>query len=225
LDNSELYLELARLTACCMVSEMPSREHGRVRLRLPVRLRWTTPFGQRSETCESLNVSRGGLLVACQGSHVPGAALWSTFPYDPSMPGSQPEVPTRVLRCYRTANAPVTLRVAMQFERARQAISNGNGHGPAFERRASARRTLAMPVHVRPERMPWFEEAMTLDVSAEGLRFVSSREYALSDHLLVSFDPRGSAPWHGGTEIRAQIVRVEPLAEGSALAVTVQRLS
>ncbi|MFI5059315.1 MAG: PilZ domain-containing protein [Candidatus Acidiferrales bacterium] len=208
-----------------MVSKMPGREHHRVRLHLPVRLRWTTPFGQRSEICESVNVSRGGLLVSCKESHSPGVALWTTFPYDVSMPDGQPEVPARVLRSEPSPNAPVTLNVAMRFERAKQTISNGNGNGRDLERRASPRRTLAMPVHVRPERMPWFEEAMTLDISGEGLRFVSSREYALSDRILVSFDRYASAPWHGRAEIPARIVRVEHLPESSALAVTVQRLS
>ena len=65
---------------------------------------------------------------------------------------------------------------------------------------------------------------MTLDVSGEGLRFVSNREYALSDQLLLSFDSRGPAPWQGGGEIRARIVRVEPMPASSALAVTVQRV-
>jgi hypothetical protein len=203
---------------------MPGREKHRVRLRLPVRLRWTTPFGQRSENCESLNVSRGGLLVSCQEFHAPGAGMWITFPYDASIPDGQPEVPVRVLRCEPGAAPTVTLRVALRFEKARYAASNGNGRGPDPERRASPRRTLAMPVHVRPEPIPWFEEAMTLDVSGEGLRFVSSREYALSDHLLVSFDPHAPAPWQAGGEIPARVVRVERLPESSALAVTVQRL-
>jgi PilZ domain len=118
----------------------------------------------------------------------------------------------------------MALHVALQFQKTRQPASNGNGDSPDLERRASPRHGLAMPVHVRPERIPWFEEAMTLDVSPEGLRFVSSREYALSDRLLVSFDPLASAPWQGGAEIRARIVRVEPLPESSSLAVTVERL-
>ncbi len=204
---------------------MPGREHHRVRLRLPVRLRWTTPFGQRSEICESLNVSRGGLLVSCQESHAPDVGLWITFPYDASIPEGQPEVPARVLRCKPGTTAPLTLRVALRFEKSRHEASNGNGRFPDPERRASPRRTLAMPVHVRPERIPWFEEAMTLDISGEGLRFMSSREYALSDRLLVSFAPRTSAPWQAGTEIPARIVRVERLPESNALAITVQRLS
>jgi hypothetical protein len=203
---------------------MPSREHHRVRLHLPVRIRWTTPLGQRSETCESLNVSRGGLLLSCRETHAPGIALWITFPYDALITEGQPEVPARVVRCEPGATAGMELLVALQFQKTRHPDSNGNGHRPDLERRASPRRSLAMPVHVRPERMPWFEEAMTLDVSPEGLRFVSSREYALGDRLLVSFDPYASAPWHGSVETPARIVRVEPLPESSALAVTVERL-
>jgi len=199
---------------------MPSREHHRVRLRLPVRVRWTTPFGQRSEICDSLNVSRGGLLVSCQEFHASGVGLWITFPYDASIPDGQPEVPARVLRCEPGA----TTRVALRFEKSRYEGSNGNGRRPEPERRASPRSTLAMPVRVRPERIPWFEEAMTLDISGEGLRFMSNREYALSDRLLVSFAPRATTPWQAGTEIPARIVRVERLPESNALAVTVQRL-
>jgi hypothetical protein len=172
-----------------------------------------------------LNVSRGGLLVSCQESHAPDVGLWITFPYDASIPEGQPEVPARVLRCEPGATAPLTLRVALRFEKSGYEASNGNGRCPDPERRASPRHTLAMPVHVRPERIPWFEETMTLDVSGEGLRFTSSRGYALSDRLLVSFAPRASAPWQAGTEIPARIVRVERLPESNALAVTVQRLS
>jgi len=172
-----------------------------------------------------LNVCRGGLLVSCQEFHASGVGLWITFPYDASVPDGQPEVPARVLRSEPGATAPLTLRVALRFEKSRYEASNGNGRPPDPERRASPRRTLAMPVHVRPERIPWFEEAMTLDISGEGLRFMSNREYALSDRLLVSFDPRATTPWQAGTEIPARIVRVERLPEGNALAVTVQRLS
>ena len=65
---------------------------------------------------------------------------------------------------------------------------------------------------------------MTLDVSSEGLRFVSNREYAAADFLLISFDPFISLSWPVGQEIRARIVRTATLPESSALAVSVQRL-
>src|ERR1700688_3551754 len=59
---------------------MDRRKHHRVQLRLPARLRWTTPFGQKTEVCETVNVSRGGLLVPCQEVHAEGMPLWVTFP-------------------------------------------------------------------------------------------------------------------------------------------------
>src|SRR5580765_6529238 len=49
--------------AASTVTPMDTREHRRVRMRLPVRLRWTTPFAQKIEFGESIDVSRGGLLV------------------------------------------------------------------------------------------------------------------------------------------------------------------
>src|ERR1700674_4533649 len=110
-----------------MVSRMPGREHHRVRLHLPVRLRWITPFGRKSEICESVNVSRGGLLGSFKESLLPLVALWTMFPYDASMSDAQPEIPTRVLRNEPDPNAPFISHVAIPFERTRHQISNGNG--------------------------------------------------------------------------------------------------
>lgn len=77
---------------------MDRREHHRVQLRIPARLRWTTPLGQKTEVGETWNVSRGGLLVPCQQTHTPGTPLWVTFPYDATLPIGQPEVLARVVR-------------------------------------------------------------------------------------------------------------------------------
>ena len=92
------------------------------------------------------------------------------------------------------------------------------------ERRASERRPVALPVHVRLEKIPWFEEAVTMDVSAEGLRFLSSRQYACGQELFVSFERSVLAPWPSRTEQHSKVVRVEAFPETPALAVTVQRL-
>ncbi len=59
---------------------MDRREHHRVQLRLPARLRWTTPFGQKTEVCTTVDVSRGGMLVPCREPHAEGMPLWVTFP-------------------------------------------------------------------------------------------------------------------------------------------------
>ncbi len=78
---------------------MNSRQHRRVHMRLPVRLRWTTPFGQKIELADTIDVSRSGLLVSTRESHTPGVTVWVTFPYDASLPDGQPEIPARVARC------------------------------------------------------------------------------------------------------------------------------
>jgi hypothetical protein len=77
---------------------MDRREHHRVQLRLPVRLRWTTPFGQKTEACTTVDVSRGGILVPSREPHAEGMPLWITFPFDASLAVGQPEVFARVAR-------------------------------------------------------------------------------------------------------------------------------
>ena len=113
---------------------------------------------------------------------------------------------------------------ALCFEIAPRQISNGNGNRRELERRTSPRRRLALPIRVRPEHVPWFEETMTLDISKEGLRFVSSREYEVGQHLIVSFEPAASSPWPAVPEFRSLVVRIEPMPQSSALAVTIYRV-
>lgn len=221
---------------------MDRREHHRAQLRLPVRLRWNTPFGQKTEFCKTLDISRGGLLVPSSETHAPGVPMWVTFPYDPSLRDGQPEMLAKVVRIARGSNgsdtdAPLATAnrvpnvseapaVALHFQSPFHAESNGNGNGHAKdrERRGSPRRPLAVPVRVRLEHVPWFEEAMTVDISAQGLRFLSSREYAMDANLLVSFEPLASVPWPTGTDVASRVVRIEGVPGSSALAVTVSRL-
>jgi len=230
---------------------MDRREHHRVQLRIPARLRWTTPFGQKTEVCDTLNVCRGGVLVPCEEAHAPGATLWITFPYDASVPYGQPEILARVVwfdgaernahagngsedaaahptsatssHATRNGNAAHGPAAALRFEIASHAHSNGNGHKREYERRASARSRLALPVRVRPENIPWFEETMTLDVSSEGLCFLSNREYEPGQHLIASFDPTTSLPWAGTRECRTRVVRVEPMPQSAVLVVAIRR--
>src|SRR6267378_3426007 len=78
---------------------MESRQHRRVSMHLPVRLRWTAPFGQKIELGETIDVSRGGLLVSTKEPHTPGVTVWVTFPYDASLFDGQPEILARVAPC------------------------------------------------------------------------------------------------------------------------------
>jgi hypothetical protein len=241
---------------------MDSREHRRVRIRLRVRMRWTTPFGQKIELGETVDVSRSGLLVSTKEFHAPGVPLWVTFPYDASLSDGQPEFPARVARCnevlevirIRSTNereivqtesaseqetsakldqlaralgisdAPATFAVAFHLKEQAHASSNGSAHRREPERRGSMRKALAIPVRVRPERIPWFEEAMTIDISARRMRFRSHREYELGDHLKIAFEDSPSAPWHGAGEFRSKVIRIAPVPGSVALDVSVCRV-
>jgi hypothetical protein len=211
---------------------MDRREYHRAQLRLPVRIRWNTPFGQKTEVCKTLDISRGGLLVPCQETHAPGVGLWVTFPYDSALGDGQPELLAKVVRVGQTQNGNGSKStsegasqraVALHFALPPRPENNSNGHANAQERRESPRRALALPVRVRPERVPWFEEAMTTDVSAHGLRFLSSREYQEGDRLLVSFEPTASAPWPTVSETAARVLRIEAVPDSASLAVTIVR--
>lgn len=239
---------------------MDSRQRRRVQMRLPVRLRWTAPFGQKIELVESIDVSRSGLLVSTKEPHAPGTTVWATFPYDASLSDGQPEILARVVRCEEAleviratnarekvqmpraseqersakldqlaralgiAHAPATFVVAFRFEEQPHYSSNGNAHRHEPERRGSMRKTLAIPVRVHPERIPWFEETMTVDVSTKGMRFRSQREYALGEHLKIAFEDPASAPWHGATEFASEVVRVASVAGSATLDVSVRRM-
>jgi PilZ domain len=217
---------------------MDRREYHRAQLRLPVRLRWITPFGQKTELCKTLDISRGGLLVPCSETHAAGVPLWVTFPYDSSLRDGQPEMLAQVVRVApgSNGNAPdgasknspngsQPAAIALHFQPQFHSESNGNGHPKERERRASPRRPLAVPLRVRLEHVPWFEEAMTIDVSAQSLRFLTTREYAPNANLLVSFEPLASVPWPTDTEVATRVVRIESILQSSALAVTVTRQS
>jgi PilZ domain len=223
---------------------MDRREHHRAQLNLPVRLRWTTPFGQRTEVCETQNVSRGGLLVPAAETHASGVSLWVTFPFDNSLGDGQPEIPAKVVRTKETQNGAEhangnaasrhnTTRekngvgrtlLALHFAPVARSRRNGDAHRVEKERRLSARRALSLPIRVRPEQMLWFEEAMTINVSANGIRFLSTREYLTGELLLISFESPATAPWTGATEFRSRVVRTESRSQASALEVTVCRI-
>jgi hypothetical protein len=211
---------------------MDRREHHRAQLRLPVRIRWSTPFGQKTEVRKTLDISRGGLLVPCEEPHALGVPLWVTFPYDASMGDGQPEIMAKVVRVSSLSqtngnrsgeDSASQQAMAMYFALPARAALNGNEHRQGRERREAPRRPLAIPVRVRPESMPWFEEAMTIDVSANGLRFLSGREYQMGERLLVSFELAASAVWPSTAECTARVVRTEAVPETAALAVSVSR--
>jgi hypothetical protein len=205
---------------------MVSRQYRRVRMRLLARLRWTAPLGQKIELGETRDVSRGGLLVASGEFHAAGAECWVTFPYHPSFGHGQPELPARVVRCVTSCedgHHPTRAAFVLAAHFPGPAGSNGNRARPVWERRASPRRLLAVPIRVRPEQVPWFEETMSVDFSPLGMRFCSYREYAEGQVLGITFAAPTAAPWPGPLEFRTQVVRVLPAADGARLDVAVCR--
>ena len=129
----------------------------------------------------------------------------------------------KAARALGMSEAPATFAVAIQFEEHSHATSNGNRTHRDPERRASPRCSLGVPVRVRPERVPWFEEAMTLDFSSRGMCFRSQREYSLGEQLKIALEDSSSTPWSGAREFRASVVRVSPAPDGVALDVSVCR--
>jgi hypothetical protein len=211
---------------------MDRREHHRAQLRLPVRIRWNTPFGQKTEVSKTLDISRGGLLAPSQETHAPGVLLWVTFPYDRSIGEGQLEMAAKVVRIMPVRNGngntsgdgvPQERAVALHFASSLRPESNGNGHAKERERRGSPRRGLALPVRVRLDHVPWFEEAMTIDVSAHGLRFLSNREYPEGARLLISFAPTALAAWRTASETPARVARIDAVRDSALLAVAIVR--
>ena len=201
------------------------RQHARVRLRLPVRLRWVAPLGQQSEVCETRNVSRGGLLVACHEHHAEGFPLWVTFPFDPIVAEGQPEVLARVVRCKPVRETGAGEEIALHFEGVPRHSNASTSQGQIPTPKNGLDRCLALPIRVRPRHMPWFEEAMTVEVSADKLRFVSNRVYEPGQTLLVTFASGDTRPWQGNDDIPARIVSVEKMPQSTSLVVTLKRLA
>src|SRR5207245_10974661 len=111
----------------------------------------------------------------------------------------------QLARAIGISDAPPTFAVAFHFDAPPRSSSDGNARHYDAERRKSIRKPLAIPIRVHPETIPWFEEAMTLDVSETGMRFRSQREYASGDHLKIAFEGVASAPWRGAREFLSQV--------------------
>lgn len=209
------------------------RRNPRAPLNLPARLRWPSPLGQLAEVCETLDVSRGGLLTFLMPGRRPScrveSRLWVTFPFDSSTPLVQPETPARVVRAAPTPAGG--LRVAIEFEanpRTPAGQCPSDAGRIAEDRRARERIRLALPIRVRLADSPWYEETMSVDVTAEGLMFCSARLYAVGETVYLTLPP-GTILSRSGTlsEVPARVVRAARLPgtveQQVALAVLAQQ--
>ena len=105
--------------------------------------------------------------------------MWVTIPFDPESSGAQPETLARVVRCQQRQDDSWKWNVAMQFEGAAHAKpARQNGNLEARKNQNGSGTDISLPIRVRPEHVPWHEEAMTLEVSRDKLKFVTNREYS-----------------------------------------------
>jgi len=193
---------------------------------MPARLRWSAPLGQCIEQCETINASRGGLLLACGEAPSAGHPLWVTFPFDAEASGMQPEVLARVVRCVPDrVNAEKHWKVGLQFECMAHPALSGNDKDHSTNKKNGAGRNIALPIRVRPRSVPWHEEAMTMEVSPEKVKFVTHREYSFGQRLLVSFDARSDAPWVCDQEWEGEVTGIEMDADSDSVTVTVRKKS
>ena len=207
---------------------MQRRIHPRVRLRLPARLRWSAPLGQKTEQCETINVSRGGLLLSCNDVPGEGHPLWVTFPFDPMASSAQPEALARVVRRAESpeeisASTTARWKAALQFEATAHLQARRNGGWKANASGNGATNRIALPIHVRPGHIPWPEEAMTVEVEQDKLKFLTNREYILGQRLLISFVSGGEAPWGSESEWETQVTGIEMEPGKESMYVTVQK--
>ncbi len=176
------------------------RRSARVQLNLPVRLRWQSALRQTVEVSQSLDVSRTGLLFYRTQPLPVNSRLWVMHPYSPENAGGHPETPARVVRVKTTPGGGQLVAVEFEFPR-RSVAAVGK-----FNRRKSDRTSLALPVTVRRENIPWPEESMTLDVSPSGVAFRSAQQYAIGEEVRVKV---AYGPWAAAGELRARVVRME----------------
>jgi len=213
------------------------RRHPRVTLAIPIRLRWPGAFRQALEVRQTSDISRAGALIESNWAHSPGAIVWATFPFDAELADGFPEMPARVVR---VASKEGGTQVAIAFEVPVRAGRDG-GRPRENERRSCPRRRVSVPVRIRASHVPWYEEAMTTDISAKGLRLLSTRLYEPGSRVYVSLeDGMFSLRWAAihqepflaqgersprlEREEAARVLRVEPVAGSNQVAVALRWL-
>ncbi|HEY7825472.1 MAG TPA: PilZ domain-containing protein [Candidatus Acidoferrales bacterium] len=184
--------------ASSVVTDM--RKYPRARLQLGARVRWRSPLGMRLESTQTVDMSRGGILLDRAERCDVDAHVWVVCPFDSASATIQPETPARVVR---VEDLPAgNYRVALRLE----PPDRGGPRDAAMERRRSSRVPFAVPIFVRPMGAPWPEESMTHDISRSGARFTTARIFAPGDSMLAKV-PWGE--WANCGEIAGRVVRVE----------------
>lgn len=211
-----------------LIAERPAREMRRFRrtpLVVGVRLRWAGALGLETETSETRDTSRGGILVASGRERRAGSPVWVTLPFAQGENACVPEFPAHVAYSYFTASGAVRVGIAFNENESHQAHTNGNGHKNGArsnarfslwqrakvaifgheEKRRFERATVAVPILVRREDSPWPDEAISVNLSAGGFEFCSRQIYAPGEKLEAEV-PDGR--WAGAGRHVARVLRV-----------------
>lgn len=175
------------------------RKHPRAQLQVPVRIRWRGPLGMRLEIARSLDVCRSGLLVERAERCEVRSRVWVISPFD-ARAAVQPETPGHIARVHSNNGGPSHVAIALEI------ASPAVHRSVADERRRFPRVAFALPIFIRPFDSPWPEESMTMDLSAGGARFSSSRIFVRGDSLLARIT---WGDWDRQGEVRGRVVRVQ----------------
>lgn len=166
--------------------------------------------------------------MACDDVPGEGHPLWVTFPFDPNASGVQPELLARVARrlegnSQSDARLPGRWSVALQFEASAHSEPRRNGSLGTPAKHNGAGNKIALPIRVRPQHVPWHEEAMTVEVGRDKLKFLTNREYMMGQRLLVSFVSESEAPWSGDGEWETRVTGIEMEAGSESVYITVRK--
>jgi hypothetical protein len=193
---------------------MERRRHPRALLSLPVRLRWLGPLGLESETLETLDVGRGGLLVASREPRAQGTIVWATFPFDAGASAAEPETSAHVARTKTTpsggnlaglefSNLSEPEHRAGVSQMSANAAPRNLPAGP--DRRRQSRNQLALLIRVRGADPSWPDDSMTVDISRRGLQFCTLRVYEQGEIVILEL-PQGA--WRSTGSRRARVARI-----------------
>ena len=165
--------------------------------------------------------------MACEEAHRPGYPLWITFPFDSNESNVQPESVARVVRCAKADDDQAAgWNLAIHFEGAAAYDSRRAGGRTGAARAQNGNgNSVAFPIRVRPPHIPWHEEAMTVELSRDRLKFRTNREYHFGERLLVSFASRSDAPWVGDGEWETEVTGIEMEAGSDSLRITLRKKS
>ena len=161
----------------------------------------------RLEITETIDVSRGGLLIRRSDTHPAPSRVWVAFPFNPVAAGAvQPETPARIVRSEPHPSGGYRLALRLELPQ------REGSRPPGSERRKTPRVPFALPIFVRAQGAPWPEESMTRDISQGGAQFESAQELAHREVVLATI-PWGE--WAKAGEIPGRIVHIKPLGDGS----------